>query len=112
MPRKAGEPPRSPTHLVIERTVSVDQTSDTSTLSNPTTSQLHDGSLNSGSFRGGMSQPNTSSEWSASSFDISTLTEAEIKRCKKKGINAALYAEMRAAKKGKWTSPIAGNTFL
>jgi hypothetical protein len=43
---------------------------------------------------------------------MSTLSEAEIKKCKKKGINPALYAEMRAARKGKWTSPIAGTTFL
>jgi hypothetical protein len=58
------------------------------------------------------SKSSGSSTWSASNFDISALTEAEIKKCKKKGINPALYAEMRAAKKGKWTSPIAGNTFL
>jgi hypothetical protein len=58
------------------------------------------------------SKSSGSSKWSASDFDTSTLTEAELKKCHKKGINPALYAEMRAAKKGKWTSPIAGNTFL
>jgi hypothetical protein len=40
------------------------------------------------------------------------MTDAETTRCRKKGINPALYAEMRAARKGRWMSPLAGNTFL
>ncbi|KAL5120510.1 hypothetical protein ACEQ8H_001528 [Pleosporales sp. CAS-2024a] len=65
-----------------------------------------------GLFNTERNQSGSSSEWSASNFDMSTLSEAEMKKCKKKGINPALYAEMRAARKGKWTSPIAGNSFL
>jgi hypothetical protein len=54
----------------------------------------------------------SSSTWTASSHDISGLTQEELRKCRKKGINPSLYAEMKAARKGKWTSPIAGNTFL
>jgi len=52
--------------------------------------------------------------WSTSDYDISNLTEAEIKKLKKKGINPALYAEMKAAKKGrsKLVGSLVGNTFL
>ena len=96
--------------LVIERTVSVDQTSYRSnsssasnTLSSGTPSRYPPSET--GNSR-------SSSTWTASSHDISGLTPDEIKKCKKKGINPSLYAEMKAARKGKWTSPIAGNTFL
>ncbi|CAO2658769.1 Nn.00g064920.m01.CDS01 [Neocucurbitaria sp. VM-36] len=112
MPHKTEEPPRTPTRLIIERTVSFDRTSHRSSLSRPNVSLQPERSLDSGFFDVERSQSGSSGEWSASSFDISDLTEAEIKKCKKKGINPALYAEMRAARKGKWTSPIAGNTFL
>ncbi|KAH6639721.1 hypothetical protein C7974DRAFT_373919 [Boeremia exigua] len=95
--------------LVIERTVSVDQTSYRSnsssasnTISSGAPSQYPPSTGNSRS----------SSTWTASSHDISGLTPEELKKCKKKGINPALFAEMKAARKGKWTSPIAGNTFL
>jgi hypothetical protein len=115
-PRKANEQPGIPDRLVIKRTVSFDR------LSQPSSqSPSHSGSnlslpperpFESALFHVERSQSQSSSEWSASSFDITSLTEAEIKKCKKKGINPALYAEMKAARKGKWTSPIAGNTFL
>jgi hypothetical protein len=114
--RKANEQPGVPDRLVIKRTVSFDR------LSQPShQSQSGSGSnlslpaerpFESALFHVERSQSQSSSEWSASSFDITSLTEAEIKKCKKKGINPALYAEMKAARKGKWTSPIAGNTFL
>lgn len=96
--------------LVIERTVSVDQTShhsDSSSASNTISSGTPSQYPHS---KAGNSQ--SSSQWSASSHDTSGLTVEELKRCKKKGINPALFAEMKAARKGKWTSPIAGNTFL
>lgn len=112
MPRKIDDPPRSPSRLVIERRVSFDRTSHPSTLSKSTTSLPQDRHVDPISYSLDRRPSKSSSEWSASSFDTSSLTEAEIKKCKKKGINPALYAEMRAAKKGKWTSPIAGNTFL
>lgn len=52
--------------------------------------------------------------WSTSDYDFSNLSEAEIKKLKKKGISPALYAEMKAAKKGrsKWVGALSGNTFL
>jgi hypothetical protein len=129
MPRKTSkldkmeEVPPSPTRLVIEKTTSIDRTTrpsthsrSTTSLQSTTTSLPEERSIQSAldnidRSRSG-SKSSGSSKWSASEFDIGTLTEAEIKKCKKKGINPALYAEMRAAKKGKWTSPIAGNTFL
>ncbi|KAF3036970.1 hypothetical protein E8E12_008158 [Didymella heteroderae] len=96
--------------LVIERTVSVDQTSyrsNSSSASNTISSGTPSRYPNS---EAGNSR--SSSTWTASSHDISGLTPEELKKCKKKGINPALFAEMKAARKGKWTSPIAGNTFL
>ncbi|KAH9876122.1 hypothetical protein J1614_004001 [Plenodomus biglobosus] len=117
MPRKPEEASRLPTRLIIEREITIDRTytssalspefSDSSTPSLPPRQSLDSG-LNNTEERNSQS----SSEWSASGFDTSTLTEAEIKKCKKKGINPALYAEMRAAKKGKWISPITGTSFL
>lgn len=96
--------------LVIERTVSVDQTSYRSnsssasnTLSSGTPSRYPPSEAG---------DSRSSSTWTASSHDISSLTAEEIKKCKKKGLNPSLYAEMKAARKGKWASPIAGNTFL
>lgn len=52
--------------------------------------------------------------WSTSDYDVSNLSEAEIRKLQKKGINPALYAEMKAAKKGrnKWIGSLSGNTFL
>ncbi|KAJ4294268.1 hypothetical protein N0V90_007958, partial [Kalmusia sp. IMI 367209] len=51
---------------------------------------------------GSASQTSVSSkDWRSSNYDTSGLTEAELKKCKKKGINPALYAEMKAARKGR-----------
>jgi hypothetical protein len=110
--RKANGPTGVPERLVIERKVSFDRTSHRSSLSNSNQSIPSERPFGHGLFDVERSQSGSSSEWSASSFDITNLTESEIKKCKKKGINPALYAEMKAARKGKWTSPIAGNTFL
>ena len=128
MPRKltdkTQDKPPSPTRLVIEKAISIDRTSCPSTLSISTTfvpdiprilpeeRSLRSILDNAERSRSGSKSSSGSSKWSASDFDTSTLTKAEIKKCRKKGINPALYAEMRAAKKGKWASPIAGNTFL
>ncbi|KAF2035454.1 hypothetical protein EK21DRAFT_96693 [Setomelanomma holmii] len=101
-----------PDRLVIERKVSFDRTSHRSSLSHSNQSVPFERPFGSGLFDVERSRSGSSSEWSASSFDITSLTESEMKKCKKKGINPALYAEMKAARKGKWTSPIAGNTFL
>lgn len=121
MPRKLSDKMQdsspSPGRLVIEKTTSFNRSSSSFTLSGSTNSpseeyrSLHSILEEVGRDRSA-SKSSGSSKWSASDFDTSTLSEAELKRCKKKGINPALYAEMRAAKKGKWASPIAGNTFL
>ena len=129
MPRRmtnnSQEPPPSPTRLVIAKSTSIDRTSNPSTLSQtslPTrsTTSLHDEQrslqlmLGNVERRRSGSKSSGSSTWSASNFDISTLTEAEIKKCKKKGINPALYVEMQNARKGKnkWISPLQGNSFI
>lgn len=54
------------------------------------------------------------STWMGSNHDISSLTDAEIKKLRKKGINPALYVEMKAARrgKGKWLNPLSGNSYL
>ena len=96
--------------LIIERTVSVDQRSYRSTSSSASNTQSSSTPSRYPASEAGNSR--SSSTWTASSHDISALTPDEIKKCKKKGINPALFAEMKAARKGKWTSPIAGNTFL
>lgn len=102
----------SPEKLIIERKVSIDRSSYCSNPSPSSTSLVPDQPFEFG-FPANIRRPSrSSSEWSGSSFDTTTLTEAELKKCKKKGINPALYAEMKAARKGKWTSPIAGNSFL
>lgn len=96
--------------LVIERTVSVDQTSyrsNSSSASNTISSGTPSREPTSEE-----ANSRSSSTWTASSHDIGGLTPEELRKCKKKGINPALFAEMKAARKGKWTSPIAGNTFL
>ncbi|KAF1928652.1 uncharacterized protein M421DRAFT_5113 [Didymella exigua CBS 183.55] len=96
--------------LVIERTVSVDQTSYRSNSSSASNTMSSGTPSRYPISEAGNSR--SSSTWTASSHDISGLTPEELKKCKKKGINPALFAEMKAARKGKWTSPIAGNTFL
>lgn len=54
------------------------------------------------------------SKWKSSDHDTSGLSHSEIQKLRKKGINPALYAEMKAARKGrgKWAGPLAGNSFL
>ncbi|GAB7345520.1 hypothetical protein MBLNU457_3835t1 [Dothideomycetes sp. NU457] len=59
----------------------------------------------------------SSTEWQGSDFDTSGLSPEKIAKLKKKGINPALYAEMKQARKGqgkgkRWVSPLTGNTFL
>jgi hypothetical protein len=110
--RKQSESSSIPDRLVIERKVSIDRISHPSSLTSSSQSLALERPPVSGPFQTERSQSGSSSEWSASNFDVSTLSEADIKKCKKKGINPALYAEMKAARKGKWTSPIAGNSFL
>ncbi|RMY60385.1 hypothetical protein D0863_11622 [Hortaea werneckii] len=60
------------------------------------------------------SSTNNSNRWTSSDFSTHGLSEQEIKKLKKKGINPSLYAEMKAARKGKgkWVGPLVGNTFI
>ena len=52
--------------------------------------------------------------WQSSSYDTTGLSDAEIRKLIKKGVNPQLYAEMKAARKGKnkWVGPLLGNSFL
>lgn len=53
--------------------------------------------------------------WQSSNHDTTGLTDAQIRKLLKKGVNPSLYAEMKAAKKGKgrWSvGPLLGNSFL
>ncbi|KAF2480293.1 hypothetical protein BDY17DRAFT_303590 [Neohortaea acidophila] len=52
--------------------------------------------------------------WQSSDADVSSLSEAQIRRLEKKGINPALWVEMQAAKKGKkkWMPHLLGNGFI
>jgi hypothetical protein len=109
--RKPSDATSVPERLLIERKVSFDRSSHRSSLSGSNQSLPLEQS-SSPALLDAPSQSGSSSGWSASNFDITSLSESEIKKCKKKGINPALFAEMKAARKGKWTSPIAGNTFL
>ena len=59
----------------------------------------------------------SSGEWQSSDCDVSGLSADKIARLRKKGVNPALYAEMKAArakggKKKSFISPLTGNTFL
>ncbi|KAH4195702.1 hypothetical protein HBI80_122990 [Parastagonospora nodorum] len=110
--RKSNEPTAVADHLTDEKNTSVLRTSQPLSFSESTQSLPVKRTASLERCNTERSQSGSSSGWSASNFDMSTLSEAEIKKCKKKGINPALYAEMRAARKGKWTSPIVGNTFL
>ncbi|KAF2737318.1 hypothetical protein EJ04DRAFT_125626 [Polyplosphaeria fusca] len=96
-------------HVAIQERVSVDRTSSSGsivTISSGPPSEV--GRC--------VSEANQASPdrqvWTSSSYDVSGLSKAHLDKCKKKGINPALYAEMKAARRGKWTSPIGGNTFL
>ena len=98
----------------IMKRVSVDQQSERlststapgqweDTASHHTTSESGD----SGSF-------DMDGRWQSSDYDTSELTDAEIRKLQKKGINPALYAEMKAAKRGqkKWVGSLLGNGFI
>lgn len=52
--------------------------------------------------------------WRGSDFDTSGLSVKKVQKLRKKGVNPALYAEMKAARKGKnrWVGSLTGNSFL
>lgn len=113
-PSRFKEPLVLPEHLEIERTISFDQTSHRSNSSNSimTISSSRPSNMGYPSSTTASKTSQDSKDWRASDYDITSLSEKELKKCKKKGINPALYAEMKAARKGKWVSPIGGNTIL
>lgn len=97
----------------IEKRVSVDQQSER--VSMTTAGDFEDArSHHTVSESGDSGSFDTEGNWQSSDHDISGLSEAEIRKLRKKGINPALYAEMKAAKKGKskWVGPLLGNSFL
>lgn len=115
-PGKSEEPLLLPEHLEIEKRVSIDQrsmrtnsSSSIMTISSGRPSEVGYPSSEGGSIS---HKSQSSKDWKASSYDTRGLSDADLKKCKKKGINPALYAEMKAARKGKCVSPIGGNTFL
>jgi len=110
-PGEPQEPLLTPESLEIKRT-SFDQVSrSNSSNSIMTISSGHPSVF--GSTSGVTSHTSQSnSEWKASDYDTSGLSQAKLKKCKKKGINPSLYAEMKAARKGKFISPIGGNSFI
>lgn len=71
-----------------------------------------------GSFNSGPPSNTSSGEWRSSEHDVAGLSEAQIKKLKRKGINPALYAEMQSARRagpnGKKSliGPLTGNSFL
>jgi hypothetical protein len=105
----------TPESLEIDQRISIDRSSRTASSNSSIT--ISSGRPSEFGFpessHGSTSQLSvSSSDWKSSKFDISGLSEAELKKCKKKGINPALYAEMKAARKGRFVSPIGGNTFI
>ncbi len=51
--------------------------------------------------------------WQSSDYDTSELSAEKIRKLEKKGINPALYVEMKEARKGKkWAPQLLGNGFL
>ena len=103
---------KTPERLVIERKVSIGRTSQPSILSSSALNSSSGQLSSTGYPTSQTAHSQSSGEWKASEHDTSNLSAEELRKCKKKGINPALYAEMKAAKKGRWMSPIAGNTFL
>lgn len=55
----------------------------------------------------------SSRNWVASTFSVEGMSEKEIEKLRRKGINPALRAEMQAARKGRGGLPVSvGNTFI
>ena len=109
------EPLLTPESLEIEKRISLDQRSHSNSSNSIMT--ISSGRPSDGAFAGfsqgsGSQLSVSSKDWRSSNFDTSGLSEAELKKCRKKGINPALYAEMKAARKGRFVSPIGGNTFI
>lgn len=100
--------------LAIMKRISVDQQSERISISTDardderSQNTASDDDIGSGSFDG-------EGNWQSSNYETTGLSDAQIRKLLKKGINPNLYAEMKAAKKGKgrWgVGPLLGNSFL
>ena len=96
----------------ITKRISVDQQSERISLS--TASHEDDASHHTVSDDGDSGSFDMEGRWQSSNYDTSSLSDAQIRKLQKKGINPSLYAEMKAARKGKKKviGPLLGNSFL
>lgn len=104
--------PSGPGMKGILKRVSVDQQSER--ISSPTDQWEDTASHHTVSESGdSIGSFNSDGRWQSSDYDTSSLSTAEIRKLEKKGINPALYMEMKEAKKGKkWAPSLLGNGFI
>jgi hypothetical protein len=110
---EGSQPPPIPTKLPkIVKRISFDQESERMSMSSR--GDFEDGASHHTVSVDGDAGYVPEGKWSSSDYDISGLSASEIRKLRKKGINPALYAEMKAARKGKgkWVGPLVGNTFI
>lgn len=98
---------------IIKR-VSVDQQSERLSMSSAPSQWEDTASHHTVSDSGDSGSFDMEGRWQSSDYDVSSLSEAEIRKLKKKGINPSLYAEMKAAKQGKkkFVGSLLGNGFI
>ena len=112
LPGSQPPPLPQPKGKNVRRTLA-DQQSDRASVSSRGTVE-DDSSHHTASVDGEGGYVSEGNKWSGSGYDYSGLSVAEITKLRKKGINPALYAEMKAARKGKnkWVGPLVGNSFI
>ena len=100
--------------MSIMKRVSVDQQSERMSYSTDR-DQVEDTASHHTVSEDGDSSIEIGDEWRSSDYDTSGLTDKQIRKLIRKGVNPALYAEMEAAKKkgkNKLIGPLLGNSFL
>ncbi|KAK4541236.1 hypothetical protein LTR36_008152 [Oleoguttula mirabilis] len=110
-----SQPPPIPAKLPkIVKRMSVDQQSEHRSISSSARGDFEDDASHHTVSVDGEGGILPEGKWSSSGYDTSGLSVAEIHKLRKKGINPALYAEMKAARKGKgkWVGPLVGNTYI
>ena len=114
LPGSQPPPPIPYKHPKIVKRVSVDQESERMSMASGRGDWEDGASHHTVSVAGDSEDLKEEGKWSSSEYDISGLSASEIRKLRKKGINPALYAEMKAARKGKgkWVGPLVGNTFI
>lgn len=104
----AGGPSKIPLKGILKKT---EVTVQTTTATSSETGGEDDGSHHTVSENG--SSTSSGGQWTSSEYDTSSLSEKEIAKLEKKGINPALYAEMNAARGGKRRfGALTGNSFV